>query len=303
MLNITSSELKDLETIGYGTFGRVYKKGDLAYKIYHETIVSDIGRLYVNPSIIYRKRKLNKLMSLDKKLKYTDLIKDVIFVDGKFKGVVIPYYNGCCINKLLDTNFNLKIQIAKQLIRNSKELTDNNIYSLDYKLNMYENGNVKIIDLDDIRTKVYNISSPIHKIEAIHGLDESIKVFFKEYKINNLNKESKSKLIKPKLKNNKTYEEILNYILEKEQTIKLYLLDIDNLTEEEINNIKNYNNYKVIIICHSILEHENEYYERIINYLNNKGIQIYDFIEMKEIEDYKNNNNVIDIKGRVLIKK
>ena len=297
MLNITSEEISKFEKIGSGTFGIIYRKGEYAYKIYNETIVSDSGRIYVNPSCIYRKTKLNRLIELDKIIKNTDLVKDIVFKDNKFSGVLLKYYDGCNINKLMDIDCKSKMDISMQLLRNSKELTDHNIFPLDYKLNniMYENGNARIIDLDDILTKVYRINSPYHKKKSIYTLDETIKTFFNEYRVFPFNSKLREKITRPKNKLNGTYDKILNYLLEKSKLIKLYLIDFDNVNESNFESIRKYKDFRIIGLYDNTNIKESDYYLNILNKLDECGIKVYEIIEKKEIIKYISNFNIENI--------
>ena len=120
---------------------------------------------YNNPMKLYRKHRFDRMIRLDKKLEYTDLCNDVIFMDGKFSGVCIPFYGYDCLYKLLGMPFDVKMDISNQLVRNSQELTRFRIYPLDLKLDnvMYVDGQVKIIDLDDLYTKYMLIPNFIYK--------------------------------------------------------------------------------------------------------------------------------------------
>ena len=87
MINIRSIDLNSFEKLGSGSFGTVYKADDTyAYKIYHDFIP------------FFKRRtstlKFNRLMHLDKMLSRNELVKDVINVDGRLRGVLITYYNG-----------------------------------------------------------------------------------------------------------------------------------------------------------------------------------------------------------------
>ena len=119
------------EFISKGNYGSIFRVGDKAYKLYHTYIKDDYGIKYKNPELENQRIKLLKikhLMKLDKKIKSTDLISDTIYVDNRFKGVVLPYYDGEILNLLLNSPYNTKKTISKQLIDNTRELMKNNIY-------------------------------------------------------------------------------------------------------------------------------------------------------------------------------
>lgn len=94
MISLTSEELKKLEKIGYGNFGVIYKDSDKIYKIYNHVVKASAHITVPNPSLRFPKRRLNRLINLNKSIKYTDLVQDTVFIDGQFRGIVLPYYEG-----------------------------------------------------------------------------------------------------------------------------------------------------------------------------------------------------------------
>ena len=180
MVNITSEELNSLEKIGSGAFGTVYFKDYKAYKIYHEMIKTDNYIIEKNPSLKFREIKVKRLLQRSKKLKHTDLIEDIIYIDGSFGGIVMPYYDGETLLNTKNKPLKEKIDISKELVRNAKELTKNRIYSLDCSLKniMLVNNEVKIIDLDDYNTEVTILPSLTYKRSVVFSLYDSIKSYF-----------------------------------------------------------------------------------------------------------------------------
>lgn len=167
MINISESEINKMERIGCGNFGSVYLNKDKVYKVYHkqikaESLTFNIKTIIDNPTLKTKPIKYEYLKHINHKLKYTDLIDDTLCIDGGFGVVVMPYYNGDTFENHKYDPIEKKVAIARQLLLNAKELTDNLIYPLDYKSNnimLYENK-IQIIDLDDVKTKVLN---PIYK--------------------------------------------------------------------------------------------------------------------------------------------
>ena len=50
--------------------------------------------LIYNPCLRCKRIKYNYLKSINYKLQYTELIDDILYIDGLFSGVVMPYYDG-----------------------------------------------------------------------------------------------------------------------------------------------------------------------------------------------------------------
>jgi len=183
MISLTSAEVEKLEIIGSGNFGMVYRCEDRIYKIYNKSVNASENKVVPNPALKYRKRKLNRLISLNKRIENTDLIDDVIFIDGNFSGVSMSYYEGVTLSDLIEEPIEKRITIAKAIVKNAKELTKHFVYPTDYKLNnfMFVDGEVKIIDLDDELTKVKLFPDPLLAYESITCLDDMIKQYFDEY--------------------------------------------------------------------------------------------------------------------------
>ena len=159
MVNLSSSDLKKLKAYKSGNFATIYINGDKAYKIYNEEVKTDNHYIAKNPVLQHRLRSINKcnrLIRLNRKIQYTDLIEDIIYVDGKFAGVVLPSYDAPLFYDLMNEPIERRVELSRKLIKCARELTDHNIYPKDYKLiNMFlVDGEAKLIDLDDVFTKV-----------------------------------------------------------------------------------------------------------------------------------------------------
>jgi len=285
MVNISSNELNELTKMGSGNFGTIYKSDDKVLKIYNEYIKTDTHENIKNPMLRYKLisiNRLNKLINLKDKIKNTDLIEDLLYIDNKFNGVIMPYYEGKLFLELINKPIDEKIELCKKLVTNAKELTDNKIYPLDYKLiNVFytNNNEVKLIDLDDIFTKVYNLNNIYYKKESITILDETIKTFLKEY---NYYSQKINKILNNKTYGiNSSYETINHYLYLK--SIKNNLLFID-----ENHNYGNIPGFKTI---YTYKTYDEEYIIKSINNLKEKGITINDIVKYDLINEYINNNS------------
>jgi len=284
MINITREELNKLERIGAGNFGTIYLKENKAYKIYHEMVKTEYHTLHKNPSLKYRKHKLNRLIKLDKKLTLTDLVQDVIFVDGKFGGVVMPYYDGDTLIKTKEDPLKNKIEIAKKLIESSKELTEHHIYPMDYKLNniMLVSGEIKLIDLDDFFTKITLLPHPSLKRETIFGLDETIKAYFYDSNFFPLKNDLRKYFSKEILLANSEYQEIEQYIAKKSEAHN-YIFINENIDFNRHFELLRNPNYRIVYVYYRFCS---DYMENIIYNILNSGIKLYDLIPMYNFKKY-----------------
>ena len=165
--NMSALEANLGEKIGYGGFGTIYRERgneDTCWKIYSNYVVDLLKMEIPNPTLDLPKSRFIRLIRKSRKLKYSDGIYDLLYVNGHIVGVTMPFYEGRVLSDVfLNLPLNTKIGIAKQLVRNSKELSDNFIYLTDYKLNNFIlcGDTVKIIDVDDCRTHVGILPNPI----------------------------------------------------------------------------------------------------------------------------------------------
>ena len=283
MVNLKKEDIKNFELIGQGAFGKIYKCGDKVYKLYRETVKTTYGSLTKNPSLKYKVGRLNRLISLNDKLEHNDLIEDLVFVNGKFKGVIMPYYEGTLLSQTMDMPLEEKIPLAYQIVRNSKELTKHFIYPLDYKLNnmILVGDDVKFLDLDDYHTKVDLFLNPVHKNSCLKGLDETIKTYFYESKTFPLPREIQEKMLRKLEPLNSEYEDIEHYIRKKSERHNYIFIDdmVDlNYNLELLRN----NTYRKIYIY----KHEN--IEETVKILLSLGIPLYDLVSVYDLKKYKN---------------
>ena len=301
MINISNEEIEKMDRIGSGNFGTTYLYKNKTYKIYHSHVKAtnelfNIKEMIKNPSLKYDYIKYNYLKHINAKLEYTDLIDDVLYIDGKFSGIIMPYYSGDTFYDRKNDPIEKKVAMTRQLLLNAKELTNNRIYPLDYKLdNMMINGKeIKIIDLDDVKTKVLN---PVYKDQSIEVLDKSIKNFFGDVDYNCL--QIDELFDKKYCPVNKTYGDIENYIGE---IIKRnnYIFIYENTDIDKYLNILRNPNYRVVYLYDNTYE-----LDKKIKHLNSKNIHIYYILPINYIEDYLSSisyDELVNIKDKHIVK-
>lgn len=299
MANITKEELKKFKCINSGGFGTIYEHNGKVYKVYNSDVKT--GWDYVdNPVLKHRslqQSKIRKMMSLNDRIKYTDLPEDILYVDDKFQGIVMPYYDGETILNMINSPVLKKIALSRQMVRNAKELTENHIYTFDYKLiNMIVcNGELKLIDLDDSLTKVTSISNPFYNKRSIGILDETIKAFFREDDYRVLNDEVRKNIVR-QYSYNYTYSSIESYLYSKAVNHTYVLVSED--TDPDIEILKEPQNRVILVVKRDI----HNYYDHIINALmkfKSHNVSIYEVIDDKHISNYFNDNyheDLIDLR-------
>ena len=294
MINITSLDLDNLEKGKSGYYGVIYRNKDKAYKIYKKEIKVGFSEEKKNPMRRYRKCIYRRMIDLNDKLQYTDLCSDVVFADGEFAGICFPFYEGELLLDLRDSPFDLKMDISRQLVRNSKELTDNYVYPYDYKLKnlMLVDGEVKILDLDDIVTKYSLLPNLYRKRKTIKGLDETIKTFFGEYDrchFHDFN--DGEELSRPRYRLSSNYEGINEYLKEKDKKINFLIVDYKLLDDDTIPLLLNLEGYK-IIVTYSSQNYFNVKAKDILSNIIVHNGSIFDFVQYDKLDSYFTNYNV-----------
>ena len=282
MITLNSEDIKQLERINGGTLGTVYKKdNNTAYKIYHEIVYNDKGLPITNPNINAIRLHYKLLLERAKKIKQSGLIKDLIYVDGSFRGVVIPYYNGdiLCRCKL---SLKRKIDISRQLIVKSKELNNHLIYPTDYKTNniLLEGDNPQLIDLDDIRTHAFIYPSPLFRSFSIRSLGDTIQDFLGQYEYYTPDRELLGLLTRQKSFYPFTYQRIIDYLDEKEKDKIIIFIDKNT----DIERLKDYTStyqYKIVYLLD--LEEKTPI---LLDKLKEYNIPIYDILLSSTLNSY-----------------
>lgn len=289
MIKLTNKDIDNLEYIGKGGNGEIYRRGDMIYKIYRKSSKNFLKDKIPNPSLIYRPLRLNRLINANKIIKHSDLIEDIIMINGKFSGVTMPYYDGINMNDTKEKPLKEKIKISQELVRNSKELDKHFIYPFDYKLNnviLVEN-HPKYIDLDDTTTKVSFTPSPISRTFSINELDQMIKTYLKEnrnFYIPNKTKE----LLKRNIENDNFTFRGINKYLERKKISHNYVIIYESSNIDSNIRLLTSHKYRVILcleqITHNILP-----INKKIEQLKYYGIDIYDIMSKEHEKEYKNN--------------
>lgn len=319
-MKITLNELEDLEVLGEGTFGKVYKKDNFIFKVFKERLKTKFGVTMKNTSLSYFKSKYKLSLKRSQSLKFSTLLTDKLYVDGKLIGLVSEFKDGVAIKEIADdVSYMKKYDIVNMLIRNAKELTDNRIYPLDYHLYnvLYDENSdeVNIIDLNDIKTRYEYFSNKKLLGESLKKLKETIVAFYSFYPQFKFDADSLS-MLESYNENNMFFEnqEIsynsLSLFNEKKLEPKKYLFirseDVNTFDLDKVNNLIN-NGYRLIIdfsglkrkIMNSI-EIDEEYREnyiyeeceRIIRGVKLLGYSVYDIImSYGDIEKYTKVNN------------
>lgn len=178
--SITDKDLKGMKCLGSGNFGTVYTDGINVIKVWHKFCKTEDLSLVKNPCYRMDRANSRRFRRLNKKsnsLIFSDVGVEEVYLNHSYAGVKKKYYDGLTLDNLLYLSLEEKKSILLKLIRNIEELINNNIYSLDCKLDnvmVTKDGEVKIVDLDDVFTKVSTIANPFYKRKCLLGLKKTI---------------------------------------------------------------------------------------------------------------------------------
>lgn len=309
-MEITQKEIEQLEKIGQGNFGAVYRYQDKAIKLYHRKIKANgfSGKIMIdNPClktpmfIFFRNSMLNR------KLKLTRLAEERLLINGRFNGVCYDFYEGTTMNNTVNLPWQTLKQISLQLIGNTQELTNHQIYPLDLKLDnviVGPDGSVYIIDLDDPHTKITLFPHPVLQKRSLTKLKNSLTMFLHPTHTNISPQTTRllTNAITP-LENKKeiSYEDLYNYVLEEFQRLNLLFIRATTLAEinwEHLRNFVKKENLKIILFDYGISSYYFDF-DNFISYMNDMGLKVYDIIFGEEeiqtlIKDYITGHNTID---------
>ena len=240
-MELTEEYIKNLEFVGAGNFGTLYRNGNVIYKLYKEEVKGPYYNYHDNPSLdrtFYNKYRLNKLKSLSGKIKNCNLITDFIYIDGKFRGVISNYVEGDMLKDKQDKlDVREKTIISKKLIKCVSDLHKNNIYPLDIHLGnvlVDDYLDVNVIDLDDSLTKVRLIGNPMIVRWSNLGLRNTIYSLFRDFSYYSRYEDRMSKYIKKKNlpKFSCTFNGMNKYLAYKNIPLKYIFISRDTNIEE-----------------------------------------------------------------------
>lgn len=202
-----------------GSEAKLYIVDNDLYKIYYKNNISSIYHLLC-------------LISKQNKLKNTILPNGIIVQNDKLKGIKIPYFKDYkTAYSLINENREYKIEILSIIMNHLKELTDNDIYPMDFNSEgiLVKDKDVKIIDLDTYTT-YNNKDISREKLIFVHKLYLNIilELMYKDFEpirdLFNLenyleNKKINKNIIHDITNNNITYGNLSNFI----ETMKIKL--------------------------------------------------------------------------------
>lgn len=288
MIKITNEDINNFRHIRSGRFGTVYQVDDnTAYKIYFPCIADDYsGKAITNPVLSLTSLHFHTLLKRSTKLKYSGGIQDLVYVDGEFGGVCIPYYDGPLLYEIMDRPLKLRIDLSRKMIRNAKELTGLNIFHTDYKLNnvILCKGNPQFVDLDDTRTHACFTPNPLFRYLSVNSLGETIQTFVSQFNHLGVPKNVYKELQREKGFSTGTYKKIEDYLDRKEQPKVIVFVDENS----DLDSLREYVDKGFIFIYVLNSREEVEKGLDIINRFKQYGIPIYDFVIREGMDKYDN---------------
>jgi len=296
-INVTDEELRRLLCIGSGGFGTVFADNvnECTIKKYHDFVKSDYHVYVPNPCLRMRKKKFKRLNKRDNKIKYTDVFVELVYQGSKFVGVKKKLYCGETLDKLGSMPLTIKKDMMNKLIRNAQELTKNKIYALDFKANnvlLTTHGEIKIIDLDDIFTKVTLLPNFYYKKKSLKKLKNTIVYYFYKYQDSfsfEVRKRISNGVVnKSSLKKTRNYEQLEDFVNSIQFEGNIMIVEYANLVNIDLTVLKKYiedNGLSLVIAFKYDVLFSDEKAITIINKLNDFGIEVYDVF--KYFKDYQ----------------
>lgn len=304
-IDIPFFEFNNLKFIGKGSVADVYKANneESVIKKYHEKLITGNDYYCNNPCIRPNKIKFRRLNKKNELIKYTDLDVALVYCDGKFIGVLKKLYEG----KTLCENFGIPLKLKKyilfDLVRNTYELAKNNIYSLDIKTNnviFTINNEVKIIDLDDLYTRVTLLPHYLLNQKVVKNLQDTI-LDFMYYNLLNIpysivEKISNTPKEIEKREHENPYDSLLRLIGFIEMEGNVIIVKLSYLINIDLVILKKYmeeNGLSLVISYDKRERLSEENFDIISNKFKDIGIEIYDIFNYEEDYEQEFNNYII----------
>lgn len=304
-INVTDEELRRLRRIGSGGFGTVFadSANECTIKKYHDFVKSDCYICVPNPCLKIKKRKFKRLNRRDNRIKHSDVGLELVYQGHKFVGVKKKFYYGETLDKLENLSLSLKKEIATKLIRNAKELTEQKIYNLDYKTNnvlLTKHGEIKIIDLDDIFTKVTLLPNYFYKKKSLDKLKKTIIYYFYNnqfhFSSDVADKITGSPENNPNLQEKMTYSELQDFVDSIKMEGNIIIIKSQDVNKIDLGVLKKYiddNNLFLVLAFSGETLFTNEKAISLIKTLNDSGIDVYDVFKYSNDYDSDVNNYII----------
>lgn len=202
-LYLTSEELSKLKEVGSGSDGIVYEyHSGYLIKIYRDNFHNNV-HYYIKENgerkELPQEEALGKIIEKQQRIVKTRLPKKLVYVDGKFVGVLLEKVKGIQMHQLMGMPFSYRKKVMLEVIDAIKELLDNGVYHEDlsnspFTMSAYQDPNSKkikrghshvllnpftmkinIIDLDG-RSTIYH--DQIEKSEEEISLDSLTNLIF-----------------------------------------------------------------------------------------------------------------------------
>ena len=299
MLSITRDDLKKYEKIGTGKYGNVYKiNSSNVIKVYKETIGNLMGEKVTNPALKVSRGRLRRIRKRALRIHNTDLPRDIVIIDGSFYGYVLPYYDGQTLDEARGLTYNEKKNISTQLVNNDKELDENKIYPMDYHTDniMIVDGEAKIIDIDDPLTHYTRLPNVALSKTSMGRLNETIQDFYDELDLSLYDFYTMDRLqrVRPTYSCNRNW---LDYYLKKKEEIQDYLIIDEDTDLDLLKELLRNHRFRVLYSMKDINYNETV---RVVNYLRENDIELFDFILDDKQDDFFSD---FPVKNKVLVKK
>lgn len=297
---VTGDELLKLKNIGNGTYGDVYadENEKVIYKIYKEKVKSFPHDYVKNPCLRVNKNKMKRLNDRNEKIKHTDTSIELVYQGSKFIGVRKTYYEGSVLEDYSSEQLSVKKELLKQLIRNASELNSNKIYDLDYKLNnimVTNDGIVKIIDLDDIFTKVTFFPNWFYKKGSLKMLRNTIHNFLYYNHLvfpgEIVERVSNSCELK-KTKENLSFEMLEEFVDRTMFDEDIIIIKADDVSKIDVNILKTYldeNGLSLVLAVNGNYALYSEKLKDTFDFLDSCKLDVYDVFRYKDDYDLAKN--------------